>query len=170
MKIFITFVSLFLLVITAKSQTTISGVEVNGQQYDITYRTNVAFDDYETAISTSGGNSRDISGNAIAAPWWSSDSGQANAFATAVYNANNANNDIRFAFKTQNLFGTAAVHTATYDGGNSVTSGVYAQDGIAVGQAGQYAISAVAVPAPLPILGILPVVGFLKRMRRRQSA
>ena len=38
-------------------------------------------------------------------------------------------------------------------------------------QAGQnYAISAVAVPAPLPILGILPVVGFLKRMRKRQRA
>ena len=35
---------------------------------------------------------------------------------------------------------------------------------------GDYAVSAVAVPAPLPILGILPVVGFLKRMRRRQKA
>ena len=40
----------------------------------------------------------------------------------------------------------------------------------APGDSANYAISAVAVPAPLPILGILPVVGFLKRMRKRQRA
>jgi hypothetical protein len=157
-------VSLFLLAITAKSQTTLSAISVNGQQYDITYNTGT-FDSFETAISTDAGDSRALGGGAIAAPWWTASNSMANSFAQAVYSANNANNNIRFAHKTETIFGTAAVYASTYDGGTDVATNVYAQNA-----SGNYAVSAVAVPAPLPILGILPVVGFLKRMRRRQRA
>ena len=164
MRTFITFVSFIIILVgTANAQTTLSAIEVNGQQYDITYRNNVVFDDYENAISTNAGDSRDISGNAIAAPWWSASNATANAFAQAVYTANNANNNIRFAHKTATIFGTAAVYASEYNGGNALETNVYAQNA-----SGNYAVSAVAVPAPLPILGILPVVGFLKRMRQRQ--
>jgi len=164
MKIIITFVSLFLLAITAKSQTTLSAITVNGQQYDITYNTGT-FDSFETDISTNAGDSRDVSGNAIAAPWWSTSDSMARSFAVAVRSANNANNNIRFAHKTANIFGTDAIYAATYNGGSDVATVVYAQN-----ESASYAVSAVAVPAPLPILGILPVVGFLKRMRKRQRA
>jgi len=140
MKIFITFVTTLVLAITANAQTTVQAT-VSGQAYDVTYRTGVVFDDYETTIDD--------------APWWNNNATTANSFATAV----NVNG-LRFAHKTGTVFGTAAVYYAT----NS-TNDVAAQNA-----SSDYAISAVAVPAPLPILGILPVVGFLKRMRKRQRA
>ena len=84
------------------------------------------------------------------APWW----GNSN---TAQTWANAANtNDLRFAFDN-------SASNAFY----------YTNGGIDFGASSasaNYAVSAVAVPAPLPILGILPVVGFLKRMRKRQRA
>ena len=142
MRFVITFVSLiFVVVLNVNAQTTLSSVSVNGQNYDVTYRTGVVFDDYETTIDD--------------APWWNASSSQANDFASAA----NVNN-LRFAYKTGTVFGTAAVYYAT-----SNTTDIAAQNASA-----DYAISAVAVPAPLPILGILPVVGFLKRMRKRQRA
>ena len=151
------------MIFSSNAQTTRSAIVVGGQQYDITFRTGVTFDSYETEISSNG--SRDLSNNAIPAPWWSSSPTTAQNFATALYNANNADNNVRFAHKAETLFGTEAIYAATYDGGNSLETNVYAQNA-----SGNYAVSAVAVPAPLPILGILPVVGFLKRMRKRQRA
>ena len=126
----------------ANAQTTLSNITVNGQNYDITYRTGVVFDDYETTIDD--------------APWYGNNNvSLASDFAVA------ANvNDLRFAYKTDQVFGNDAVFYAT-----SSDSDVALQSASA-----DYAISAVAVPAPLPILGILPVVGFLKRMRKRQRA
>ncbi|MDB4737555.1 hypothetical protein OAF75_01830 [Verrucomicrobiales bacterium] len=140
------------------AQTTLSAIVVDGQQYDITYRDSVVFDNYETAISSNG------SGGS-AAPWWNASNATANAFATAVYNSNNSLNNIRFAHKTATVFETEALYASTYNGGAALQTNVYAQNAT-----GNYAISAVAVPAPLPILGILPIVGFLKRMRKRQRA
>ena len=152
MRIFIIlgifFVSAFSL---ANAQTTLSAIVVDGQQYDITYRNSVVFDDYETTIDD--------------APWWNASNATANSFASAVYNANNSNNNIRFAHKTASIFGTDALYASEYASGTSLQTNVYAQNA-----SGNYAIGAVAVPAPLPILGILPVVGFLKRMRKRQRA
>ena len=156
MKIFLIIATLFGFLVSSHAQTTIT-VEVNDQRYDITYRDSVVFDDYETAISSNG------SGGS-AAPWWNASNTTANSFATAVYNYNNALDNIRFAHKTDNIFGTDAIYASTYNGGNALQTNVYAQNAT-----GNYAISAVAVPAPLPILGILPVVGFLRRMRRRQK-
>ena len=118
-----------------------SSVNVNGQGYDITYRTGVVFDDYETTIDDS--------------PWWGNSSSTANDFATAA-----DVDDLRFAYKTDQVFGNDAVFYVT-----SSDSDLALQSSSA-----DYAISAVAVPAPLPILGLLPVVGFLKRMRKRQRA
>ena len=164
MKIFITFLSLFLLVLTAKSQTTVSGVTVGAQQWDITYNTGT-FDSFQSDISTAGGNSTSLGEGSIAAPWWNENASYPTkeTFATGLYNANNALTNVRFAFKEyEDLVGTTDyVNFTTQGGGTDLQS----SEGSAI-----YAVSAVQVPAPLPILGILPVVGFLKRMRRRQRA
>ena len=138
------FINLGIFLITAVSfanaQTTLSAVDVDGQNYDITYRTGVTFANYETTIDD--------------APWWQ---GTAKSFADAA----NVNN-LRFAYDTLTIGQTDYV--LYMDSSNADTqAGAY-------GDTADYAISAVAVPAPLPILGILPVVGFLKRMRKRQRA
>ena len=150
MRTFITFVSfIFILILTSNAQTTLSAIVVDGQQYDITYRNNVSFDDYQTTIDD--------------APWWNLNASNPSPseFATAVYNSNNALNTIRFAYDEQTFGGQDFALWFDYANGSSnATSSA----------AGNYAVSAVAVPAPLPILGILPVVGFLKRMRKRQRA
>ena len=84
------------------------------------------------------------------APWWGNGT-------TAQTWANAANTaDLRFAFDS----GANAFYY-TSNGGLGFD---------APGNSANYAVSAVQVPAPLPILGILPVVGFLKRMRKRQRA
>ena len=141
MRIFISSTIFLVLALSfANAQTTLSDVNVNGQLYDITYRTGVDFATWETTIDD--------------APWWQ---GTAKAFADA------ANvNSLRFAYDTLTIGGTDYV--LYMDSSNADTqAGTY-------GDNTDYAISAVAVPAPLPILGILPVVGFLKRMRKRQRA
>ena len=159
MRTFITFVSFIIILVgNANAQIIIPSLEVGGNQYDITYREGVSFDDYETAISSNG--STNLAGNSIAAPWWDNNSTAANNFATAMYNADNDLNNLRFSYKSGNFLGTDIVYYASYSG-----SDIAAQNASA-----NYAISAVEVPAPLPILGILPVVGFLKRMRKRQRA
>tara|TARA_B100002019_G_C21213700_1_gene570783 strand:- start:463 stop:888 length:426 start_codon:yes stop_codon:yes gene_type:complete len=141
MRIFISLAIFLVLALSfANAQTTLSNITVNGQAYDITYRTDVDFATYETTIDD--------------APWWQS---SAKAFADAA----NVNN-LRFAYDTLTIGGTDYV--LYMDSSNASTqSASYASSS-------DYAISAVAVPAPLPILGILPVVGFLKRMRKRQRA
>ena len=86
-----------------------------------------------------------------AAQWWGDG-------ATAQTWANAANtNDLRFAFDSS----ASNAFYYTNNGGLGFD---------AKSASANYAVSAVAVPAPLPILGILPVVGFLKRMRKRQRA
>ena len=84
-------------------------------------------------------------------------------FSNALYDYNSNTSAIRFAFQEyENLVGdTDYVNYFSYDDKTSLGSSEINA---------AYAVSAVAVPAPLPILGILPVVGFLKRMRKRQSA
>ena len=119
---------------------TLSNVTVNGQAYDITY----------TNSTTFGANSDTIDD----APWWQ---GSAKAFADAA-----DTNGLRFAYDTIIIGG---VDYALYMDSANATSQAASQTASA-----DYAVSAVAVPAPLPILGILPVVGFLKRMRKRQRA
>ena len=138
------FIKLGIILLTALSfanaQSTLSNITVNGQAYDITYRTGVDFATYETTIDD--------------APWWQ---GSAKSFADAA----NVNN-LRFAYDTLTIGGTDYV--LYMDSSNASTQSAAYND------SSDYAISAVAVPAPLPILGILPVVGFLKRMRKRQRA
>ena len=141
MRIFISSAIFLVLALSfANAQTTLSNITVNGQAYDITYRTGVDFATYETTIDD--------------APWWQ---GSAKSFADAA----NVNN-LRFAYDTLTIGGTDYV--LYMDSSNASTQSAAYND------SSDYAISAVAVPAPLPILGILPVVGFLKRMRKRQRA
>ena len=155
MKIFLFFAAaIYLLIGIANSQTT-----ANGSTWNITYRDNVTFDDYETAITSNG--STNVAGAAIDAPWWGNDTSTvAGNFATALYNADNSTNNVRFAYKSGNFLNTDIVYYSSYS----------SDDFAAQNASSSYAISAVEVPAPLPILGILPVVGFLKRMRKRQRA
>jgi hypothetical protein len=120
---------------------TLSNVTVSGQAYDITYLDSVTFNAQQTTIDD--------------APWWNSGS-LAQTWATAANTAN-----LRFAYEEQTFGGTEYNLYKT-------TAGTSLND--ASTNSGNYAVSAVAVPAPLPILGILPVVGFLKRMRKRQRA
>ena len=149
MKIFLIFATALGLLVPTYAQTTLQSITVDGQAYDITYRTGVSFDDYQTTIDD--------------APWWNlnANNPSPSQFATAVYNSNNALNTIRFAYSEDTFGGTD--YALYFDQANGATNA-------ASDAAGTYAVSAVAVPAPLPILGILPVVGFLKRMRRRQKA
>ena len=141
MKIFLIFATALGFIVSAQAQTTtLEDVNVGGQLYDITYRSSVSFDDYQTTIDD--------------APWWQ---GSAKAFADAADTTG-----LRFAYDTINIGGT---DYALYMDSSNSTSQAALQTA-----SSNYAISAVAVPAPLPILGILPVVGFLKRMRKRQRA
>lgn len=140
MKIFITFISALILSISVNAAT-LSNITVSGQAYDITYHDSTTFDTYQTTIDD--------------APWWNNGA-LAQTWATAANTA-----DLRFAYEEQTFGGTEFNLYKTTAGTNlnDVSTG-----------SGNYAVSAVAVPAPLPILGILPVVGFLKRMRKRQRA
>ena len=165
MRTFITFVSFIIILVgAANAQTTVSGVTVNGTYWDITYNTGT-FDSFQSAISTTAGGSTALGTGAIAAPWWAENGSYPTKeqFATGLYNSNNALTNVRFAFKEyEDLIGTTDyVNFTTQGGGTDLQS----SEGSAI-----YAIKAVQVPAPLPILGILPVVGFLKRMRKRQRA
>ena len=148
MRIFITFVSLFFLVVlNVNAQTTVSNVTVNGTVYNIEYDSG-SYD----SLEASGTNFSGIS------QWWGSEA-NAQAFADATNVAG-----LRFAHGTTNVSGVGDM-VAYRD---TTTSELTLATQVQAGQ--NYAISAVAVPAPLPILGILPVVGFLKRMRKRQRA
>ena len=84
MRIFISLAIFLVLALSfANAQTTLSNITVNGQAYDITYRTDVDFATYETTIDD--------------APWWQS---SAKAFADAA----NVNN-LRFAYDTITIGG-----------------------------------------------------------------
>jgi hypothetical protein len=143
MKIFLIFATALGLLVSAHAATTT--ITVDSQQYTLTYQSSVTFDANSTTIDD--------------AAWWGVagwDGTDANTWATATGVA-----DIRFAY---NITGNTIDYLASNGSGGSVY-GQAADDASSI-----YAISAVAVPAPFPILGILPIVGFLKRMRRRQKA
>ena len=141
MRFLITLVSMLLVVESAKAQTT-TNVNVGGQNYTVTYDTSTTY----TA------NSGTISGQ----DWFGGFGTDAQTWANATSVAN-----VRYAYAVSG----SNVGYLLADGSGGSSIGSAAQSASA-----SYAISAVAVPAPLPILGILPVVGFLKRMRKRQRA
>ena len=136
-------------VVSQATTTLISNVDVGSLTYDIRYNTDAdSFADLETG----GTNFSNLA-------WWGVEQ-TAKDFA----NATGIPAGLRFAFSESEFSGAATVlyHDST------TTSGVAGQQFQTANAT--YAISAVEVPAPLPILGILPVVGFLKRMRKRQRA
>ena len=147
MKIFLIFATAIGFIVSAHAQTTIQ-VTVSGQDYDLTYRDTVSYDDYSSTIDD--------------APWHSQVAGGGESVAQTWADTADVTN-LRFAFNKFGFGGGTAVYST-----NATTLG---SSGDAASNAnGMYAINAVAVPAPFPILGILPIVGFLKRMRRRQKA
>ena len=148
MKIFITFVSTLIIVTSAYAQTTVTThVDAPGTDNDgvwqITYNTGT-FDSFQSDIENR--------------PWWGNE-GAAQAFADAfdVNNLQFAFNEVTFTNPDYALYSTNATTVNNYANLDTTTSAIYAYN-------------AVNVPAPLPILGLLPVVGFLKRMRKRQRA
>jgi len=139
-QIFIFFLSFKIL---SASTTT---VNIGGQSYTVTYN-NISYDGNESEFNDS-----DM-------PWWGS-SATAQSFANAT-----GINNVYYGYENFAGFGLNAVYYYKSNGsGGSISSNADVSDNI------NYAVSAVAVPAPLPILGIVPVVGFLQRMRKRQHA
>ena len=136
---------IFLISLTILSASTTT-VHIGGQSYIVTYN-NITYDGNE-----SGFNDSDM-------PWWGS-SATAQSFANAT-----VINNVYYGYENFAGFGLNAVYYYKSNGsGGSISSNADVIDNI------NYAVSAVAVPAPLPILGIVPVVGFLQRMRKRQHA
>ena len=120
-------------------------VNIEGQSYTVTYN-NISYDGNESEFNDS-----DM-------PWWGS-SATAQSFANAT-----VINNVYYGYENFAGFGLNAVYYYKSNGsGGSISSNADVNDNI------NYAVSAVAVPAPLPVLGIIPVVGFLKRMRKRQE-
>jgi hypothetical protein len=146
MKIFLTFATALGLLVSARAATTT--ITVSGQQYTVTYQEGVTFDAYESTIE--------------AADWWT-DSAFDGATAATWANAATEVSGLRFAYGIEGGGGNIFYQASDGDGTSTWSNA-------ATNVNGDYAISAVAVPAPFPILGILPIVGFLKRMRRRQRA
>lgn len=139
-KLFTQLVCLYFTIILADAATTT--VTVEGQQYTVTYETT----SYNEAQFQS-------------TLWWG-DSSTAISFANAT-----SVNSVVYAHELDSSFGFTLLKGRRSDG-----SGGYSTSLLPPGAPTNYAVSAVAVPAPLPILGILPVVGFLKRMRKRQHS
>ncbi|MDA7680819.1 hypothetical protein N8603_00375 [Verrucomicrobiales bacterium] len=117
-----------------------TSVTVGGQDYTVTYES-TSYDGNASQFQST--------------PWWN-DSSLAQSFAQATSVRN-----VHYAYQTWSSF-------VDYQKSNS--SGGSVAGTWSTSSTFKYAVSAVAVPAPLPILGILPVVGFLKRMRKRQRA
>ena len=140
MRFLITLFSMLFFVVTSKAATTT--VNVDGQDYTVTYETSATY----------AANSGTISSQA----WFGGFGTDAQTWANATSVSN-----VRYAYAVSGS--NVGFLIADGSGGSSI-------GGDAQSSSASYAISAVAVPAPLPILGILPVVGFLKRMRKRQRA
>ena len=148
MRFFITFISMiFVVLLNVNAQTTI---RVNNQDYEV-YTSAGTYDSLEATLATNLGNNE--------LPWWTGNASGSSTLATSFADTLDQNN-VRFAYKVGNFLGTDISYYST-----NATTDIAAQT-----ESATYAVRAVAVPAPLPILGILPVVGFLKRMRKRQRA
>ena len=141
-KLFTQLVCLYFTIILADAATTT--ITVEGQQYTVTYET-TRYDGNASQFKST--------------QWWG-DSSTAKSFAKATSESN-----ISYAFGKQSSFGVRWITSRTSNGSGGSSLNTF-PDSFDI----PYAISSVAVPAPLPILGILPVVGFLKRMRKRQHS
>jgi len=132
------FITLALTAFTLSANAVMVTVTVDGQAYLLRYRNNVTFDAYQTTIDD--------------APWWDA-GGTATDFAAAANIVG-----LRFAYDEQTFGATDyALYRNTAGSSNDASS-----------NSANYAVSAVPVPGPLPLLGVLPFVGFLRKMRRQQ--
>ena len=142
MKLLFQIFCLCITIIFADAATT--SVTVGGQDYTVTYES-TSYDGNASQFQST--------------PWWN-DSSQAQSFAQATSVRN-----VHYAYQTSSFFGLNYVDFQKSNSSGGSVAGTFSTSSTF-----QFAVSAVAVPAPLPILGILPVVGFLKRMRKRQRA
>jgi hypothetical protein len=148
MKILLIFAALIGLNFASSAQTTIQftidapGTENDGL-WEATYNTGT-FDSFQASIDD--------------APWWGNETlAQSFASGADVDNLKFAYAEITFTTPDYALYSDN--NTTVGNNGN-----------IDTGTSAIYAVSATKVPAPFPILGILPVAGLLKRMRRRQRS
>ena len=152
MKIFLIIATFIGLIVSLQAQSIIyiTGVDAAGDDNDgawyLTYQAGT-YDSFESTIESNN------------LPFWGNDV-DALAFASGTVSIPNGGSlsGIRFAYLEATFSGTPTV--VYYD---QTSQGQVFQDATS-----NYVINVSRVPAPLPILGILPVVGFLKRMRRRQ--
>ena len=148
MRFSITFAALILIGLSANGQTFVTEhVDAPGTDNDGVWRIGYStgtFDANQSTIENM--------------PWWGNE-GAAQAFATAmdVNSLQFAFQEVTFTTPDYALYSTNATSTGNYGNLDTSTSAIYA-------------ISATNVPVPLPILGILPIVGFLRRMRTRQRS
>jgi len=141
MKIILIIAALASLSAVLQAQELSKSVTVSGQEYTLYYRENVTYDDYESNIEVS---------------FWAGSSATAALWAEAAAVAN-----LRFAYDEYSFGGNPAINYRQ-DGDSGATGAL--QNATA-----NYAIYANSAPAPIPLLGILPVVGFLRKMRKRKS-
>ena len=155
MRIFLTFATLIFLLVNGNAQTEVyvTGIDVDGTDNDgnwwFTYDSGT-YDSLESTIDTNVGN-----GNIW---WWGSESA-----AQTVANATNRAG-LRFAHGETTISGVGDMVAYRDTSTSDLTLALQTQAGQ------EYVINASRVPAPLPILGVLPVVGFLRKMRRKQKA
>ena len=117
--------------------------DLNEGNWRFTYQTGT-YDSLENTI-----NSNINNGNI----WWWGNSDNAETLA----NTTNISG-LRFPYATGNVAGNDTIFSYATIGQLQVFQS----------SSGNYVINATQVPAPLPILGIIPIIGFLKKMRRRQ--
>ena len=149
MRIFITFVlSIFLFATASAVEIMVTGVDAAGSDNDgtwfITYQTGT-YDSLEATID-----SNNESGNL----WWWGDASDSQTIA----NAANVNN-LRFPSFESSFSGQDTINYYDTNGLGQVFQSASAS----------YVINASRVPAPLPILGIIPFVSFLRKMRKKQK-
>ena len=136
----------------AQVEIEIHNLDVDGTENDghwwFTYDTGT-YDSLETTIDTNVG-----SGNIW---WWGNESA-----AQSIADATNRDG-LRFAHGETTISGVGDMVAYRDTNTSDLTLALQTQAGQ------EYVISASRVPAPLPILGVLPVVGFLRKMRRKQQ-
>ena len=113
----------------------------DGTGYEVTYNT-TTFTASESDINTS--------------VWWTGGGVQSKKMAD-----NSGINGLRFAYDKFLIGGNNYAAFKVRENNDSNLE--------LVSQSANYAISAVTVPGPLPFLGLLPVISFLRKMRRVQQ-
>ena len=141
MKIFLIFATLLSFSLTVEAQLLSKNITVSGQDYTLYYRESVTYDAYEANIEVA---------------FWEGSSSTAALWAEASEIAN-----LRFAYDEYDFGGSDAINYRVYNDSGAA--------GVLQSATSNYAIYANSAPAPIPLLGVLPVFAFLRKMRKKKS-